>query len=182
MPASRTPVLALADPTGSQPAALTIRINPGTGAASTPLAAFDAALRGAGVGDFNLVRLSSIIPPGSVVEPRSPERPAGTFGDIMFCVYAEGYTETPGETAWAGISWARNRDGSGSGLMVEQHGETQESVECALRESLSSLIASRPGHYRPEGTVLSSITCEDRPVCAMVVASYRSLAWAEVSR
>ena len=39
------------------------------GRGSTELAAFDAALVGAGVANFNLIRLSSVIPPdGEVVE------------------------------------------------------------------------------------------------------------------
>lgn len=44
---------------------LDIVITRGTGGAPTELAAFDAALQKAGVAHFNLIRLSSLIPPGS---------------------------------------------------------------------------------------------------------------------
>src|SRR5450759_1495428 len=47
--------------------ALTIQISTGVGGASTPLAAFDAALCEMGVGNFNLLQLSSVIPPGTTM-------------------------------------------------------------------------------------------------------------------
>lgn len=46
---------------------LEIVVTSGTGEAPSELAAFDAALHQAGVANFNLIRLSSLIPPGSQV-------------------------------------------------------------------------------------------------------------------
>ena len=53
---------------------LTIRVSAGSGKGRTKMAAFDSALRNAGVADHNLVRLSSVIPAGSVVLPGLPVR------------------------------------------------------------------------------------------------------------
>lgn len=47
---------------GAEPRALDICLSSGTGEGPTPLAAFDAALPDAGVANYNLLCLSSVIP------------------------------------------------------------------------------------------------------------------------
>ena len=158
--------------------ALTIKISRGTGTGLTRLAAFDHALRTAGVADFNLVRLSSVIPPGAeVVETEPVEQVGGGHGDLLYCVYADAYSSTPGEAAWAGITWAQHADGSGAGLFAEHSGWSRHDVELQLHHSVGAMIAGRAPGFRPAGTMLSSITCESNPVCAVVVASYRTVSW-----
>jgi arginine decarboxylase len=60
-----------------------------TGTGLTELAAFDAALLAAGVADRNLIRLSSVIPPGATIEqPSSPIESPGGWGDRLYVVLA----------------------------------------------------------------------------------------------
>lgn len=159
---------------------LTIRVSRGVGTGPTRLAAFDQALRSAGVADFNLVRLSSVIPPGSVViETDAAGQVSGGHGDLLYCVYADGYSSTPRESAWAGMTWAQHEDGSGAGLFAEHSGWSEADVERELHHTLEAMIADRPPGYRRSGTMLCSITCETRPVCAVVVAAYRAVPWHE---
>ena len=123
-PASCTPLhltqtLPPVGPTGG--ASLVIRVSRGTGSGPTRLAAFDRALQDAGLADYNLIRLSSVIPPNTVVrEVSSFDDTAGTHGDAAYCVYADAYASTPGEEAWAGVAWADHHDNTGAGLFVEQ--------------------------------------------------------------
>lgn len=157
---------------------LTIRVSRGTGSGSTRLAAFDAALRSAGVADFNLVRLSSVIPPfSSVVTTGAAEQIPGGHGDVLFCVYADAYTSTPGESAWAGVTWAQHHDAALGGLFAEHSGWSQSSVERELEHTMAEMIAGRPPGFQTRGNLLSSITCEVHPVCALVIASYRRVSW-----
>ena len=157
---------------------LTIRVSRGTGSGQTRLAAFDAALRDAGVGNFNVVRLSSVIPAGSVVkEVGGSDQLVGRHGDILYCVYAEAYASTPHSEAWAGVAWSERDDGSGAGLFVEHAGMTQTQVETDLRLTLEDLSLGRGGHYRAAGSTLASAYCTFHPVCAVVVASYRTSSW-----
>lgn len=159
---------------------LTIRVSSGTGAGGTRLAAFDAALRTAGVGDFNLVRLSSVIPPQSVVEQvEAQQQLVGGHGDLLYCVYADAYALAPMQHAWAGLAWSRRRDESGSGLFVEHTGATSSAVERNLELSLDELSQGRGGAYVTAGRRLASIEYVDRPVCAVVVASYRRSDWSD---
>lgn len=160
---------------------LTIRVSAGSGTGRTPLAAFDAALAAAGVSDFNLVRLSSIVPPGSsVLEVEGPEQLRGDHGDVLFCVYARAHTSLPGHEAWAGVAWSRHVDGSGAGLFVEHEGPSSEQVSADLTHSLQDLSATRGNLYRPEGRLVTGITCVTLPVCAVVVATYRRAGWQEL--
>ncbi|MCF4121092.1 pyruvoyl-dependent arginine decarboxylase [Antribacter sp. KLBMP9083] len=152
----------------------------GTGTGRTTLAAFDAALADAGVSDFNLVRLSSIVPPGSrILEVDGPEQLRGDHGDALFCVYARAHASLPGHEAWAGVAWSRRDDGSGAGLFVEHEGPSHEQVSSDLTHSLEDLSATRGGAYEPEGRRVVGIRCDTLPVCAVVVATFRRVGWEE---
>jgi arginine decarboxylase len=160
---------------------LTIRVSAGTGSGRTTLAAFDAALAVAGVSDFNLVRLSSVVPPGSrILEVEGPEQLPGGHGDALYCVYARAHASLPGHEAWAGVAWSRRDDGSGAGLFVEHQGPSAEQVSTDLTYSLADLSATRGGVYHPEGWRITGITCDRLPVCAVVVASFRCVGWEEL--
>ncbi|WP_036961902.1 pyruvoyl-dependent arginine decarboxylase [Promicromonospora kroppenstedtii] len=160
---------------------LTIRVSSGSGTGRTPLAAFDAALAAAGVSDFNLVRLSSIVPPGAAVqEVEGRDQLRGAHGDLLFCVYAQAHASLPGHEAWAGIAWSRHEDGSGAGLFVEHEGPSHEQVSADLTHSLQDLSATRGNRYHPEGRRITGITCVTMPVCAVVVATYRHVGWQEL--
>jgi arginine decarboxylase len=152
---------------------LQIQVSRGVGTGPTRLAAFDAALQDAGVADFNLIRLSSVIPPGSVVTTGEGGEPvAGGFGDVLYCVYADSYASVPGEAAWSGMAWASREDGGG--LFVEHSSATQDSLEHDLAATIHDLMRRRPGDYGPPETMVQSARCERLPVCALVVAAYTS--------
>lgn len=162
------------------PEGLLIRVSRGVGTGRTRLSSFDAALRDAGVADYNLVRLSSVIPAGStVVEVPGTEQLQGEHGDLLYCVYAEAYADCAGEDAWAGIAWSERIDGSGAGLFVEHHSHRENVLRQDLRRSLEDLAEGRGGLYQPAGTTVVSATCEGSGthVCALVVASYARTGW-----
>lgn len=155
-----------------------IRVSRGTGSGPTRLAAFDAALVAAGLQDFNLIPLSSIIPTGatlSVVDPADQLR--ARHGDLLLCVYAAAYATTPGTEAWAGIAWAQRDDGSSSGLFVEHSAPTEEGVHGQLSATLGAMMENRPERYTETGRLVRGATCTDQPVAALVVAAYQALGW-----
>jgi arginine decarboxylase len=159
---------------------LTIRVSAGTGSGRTTLSAFDAALAAAGVSAFNLIRLSSIVPPGSrVLEADGTQQLRGDHGDALYCVYARAHASLPGHEAWAGIAWSLRDDGSGAGLFVEHEGPSREQVSTDLTHSLEDLTTTRGGRYRPKGRKVAGVTCVTLPVCAVVVATFRRAGWAE---
>ena len=99
----------------------------------TDLNAFDLALLNAGVGEQNLVSLSSILPIG-VKETRRRVLPMGA---ITPCILAQ-QRGSEGETISAGIGFGFRTDGKG-GYVVEGHGymnkkAIREILEWKLRE------------------------------------------------
>lgn len=160
----------------SEPTGLDITLRTGSGSGRTPLSAFDSALQSAGVADFNLVTLSSVIPPGSRLRHVSSTLPGG-HGDLLFCVRAEAYAEEVGETAWAGLGWCV--DETGGGLFVEHHGTSEASVARQIELSLGDMNAKRGGRYGPVQMTLASAESTGEPACAVVVAAYRVSSWHE---
>jgi arginine decarboxylase len=147
---------------------LVIRVSCGAGAGLTRLAAFDTALHAAGVAGFNIVRLSSVIPPYAIVlQVSGADQVKGAHGDIAYCVYAAAYASTPGEQAWAGVAWAMPQDASGAGLFVERSAAS----ESVVRRELDATIETMAGQ------AISSAVCVDHPVCAVVVATYGTVGW-----
>jgi arginine decarboxylase len=95
---------------------------------TSDLNAFDKALIKAGIGEQNLVSVSSVIPIGAEkVEPCEM-----SMGAITHCVLAQ-MRGTEGETIAAGIAYAYRKDGKG-GYVAEGH--IHGSAE-SLREILS---------------------------------------------
>ena len=151
-----------------------IYISGAFGSGGTPMSAFDDALLKAGVANFNLVRLSSVIPPGSRVVVAKPKFGPPDFGQKLVCVYAAEWARTKGESAYGGIGWIIDHEQKG--LFVEHEGRSRPEVEKAIKCSLTEMIARRPGFRGKRFTVRHKIvggrsTGQHR--CALVVAAYR---------
>jgi len=157
--------------------ALRISVRLGRGTGPTRLAAFDAALRAAGVADRNLLILSSIIPAGTTVEraPGAADCP-GDFGDRLYVVMADARVERPHEEAWAGIAWCQD-PATSEGLFVEHSGHSEHQVRSDLESSLESIAAARGRDWGAHELAITGITCEDEPVCALAVACYQHDPW-----
>jgi arginine decarboxylase len=163
-----------------------------TATARTGLAAFHRALVAVGLGHYNLVRLSSVIPPGTDVGlgrlEQGPSLPArwrgprpddfvdGHHGDRLYCVYAEHGTDVPGEEVWAGVGWVQRVDGQG-GYFVEHHGATAGAVRSDIRTSLADMTSDEAAELGPPRWALEGVVCEDAPVCALVVVPYAAVGW-----
>ena len=95
-----------------------------------PLNAFDGALLNAGIGNTNLVRMSSIIPPGC----REIEPVKLPFGALVPVAYASHTSETPGEVISAAVAVAIPEDESYPGLIMEySDAAPKEEVEEVVR-------------------------------------------------
>jgi arginine decarboxylase len=148
----------------------------GLGSGPTPLAAFDAALLDAGVANYNLIVLSSVIPPGSVIERRRWHTPREDWGRRLYCVLSQMREDRPGHAAHAGIGWVRDAD-TGSGLFVELHDDQRERLDGDLRDTLNSMQRQRGIDFGTAHTEIASITCRQEPVCALVIAVYAAAPW-----
>lgn len=154
-----------------------ITVTKGIGIGPTKIAAFDAALFNAGIADFNLIRLSSIIPPDSEISIQKYTKNDLDFGNKLYLVYASEIQSEVGKAAWAGIGWVRATDASGKGLFTEHEGHSEEEVRNLINETLSSMITYRAESYGPIECEIVGVPCVDKPVCALVAAVYESESW-----
>ena len=153
---------------------LDIAVRTAVGTGRTPLSAFDHALLQVGVGNFNLIPLSSVIPPGSTVT-RGGEPVAGGHGDRLYCVEAVAHADQPGQRVAAGLGWTIHP--TIGGLFVEHRGESAAEVEEQIRLSLEDLAANRGVDFGPVSSAVVEAECTDLPVCALAIASYTTVEW-----
>ena len=154
-----------------------IKITSAVGSGPTPLAAFDAALRNAGIENYNLIPLSSVIPTGAELQRMRFATPPSEYGHRLYVVMARHEASRIGEEAWAGLGWTQEPD-SGRGLFVELHGSSKRCVENAIESTLDSMKRGRPYEYGKNESEIAGIVCEGDPVCALTIAVYESEAWA----
>lgn len=157
---------------------MTLYLAKAIGRGSTERSAFDAALVGAGVASYNLIRLSSVIPPNAeIVEvERCPPALAGRWGDRLYVVYADQRTSVPGEQVWAGVGWAQDL-ATGRGLFVEHQGSREEDVRDLIDASLRDLQAVRQLSLGVIQTCVVGAMCIGVPTCALVLCSYGTEPW-----
>jgi arginine decarboxylase len=94
----------------------------------TELNAFDNALLKAGIGNLNLIKVSSIVPAN--VDLLS-ERPEMEPGALVPTVYTIKTSDTPGDIVAAAVGIGLRKDGHG--MIFENTGGSREAVEDTVR-------------------------------------------------
>jgi arginine decarboxylase len=153
-----------------------IKITAAVGSGPTTLAAFDAALGHAGIENYNLIPLSSVIPPAARLERCHYSPRPSEYGHRLYVVMARQEASEVGEEAWAGLGWTQELE-SGRGLFVELHGSSRQSVARAIESTLDAMKEARPYHYGRNESEITGIVCAGEPVCALVVAVYAATPW-----
>lgn len=154
------------------------------GEGQTQLSAFDAALNKAGVYNYNLIRLSSVIPAHSKLITSGTPKVTGEWGDKLYIVQAEMRSETPGEGIAAGIGWYQFEPDQ-RGVFVEHEavgkssGDAYQKVEQMIRLSLEDLCKGRNMAFDDSkiNHKIISVNVKDKPTCALVIAVYQSEGW-----
>lgn len=146
-----------------------IEVVSGTGEAQTSLGAFDAALGAAGVGDYNLVTLSSVIPPGAEVVPRSSPSVDLGVGTVVAVVLADAISTEPGAELAAGLGWAMADEG---GVFMEATAPSRRACESALTDRLADVRANRDWAWRGEDEFAVCTHTVEETGAAVVAAVY----------
>lgn len=161
-----------------------IKVVCGVGTGKTTLSAFDSALKDAGVYNYNLISLSSIIPPESKVNKiRRYKTPYSEYGYKLYVVKAELRSEEVGKFIAAGIGWYQLEDGRGIFVEHEIKGETQVAVESEInlriKNSLKDLAKFRRIKFDESKIkfAISLTQIKDHPTCVLALAVFQSEGW-----
>jgi len=147
-----------------------IRIVWGAGHAATAKASFDTALAEAGLHQYNLRTLSSVIPAGPALELTGTAPDLGPTGNALDVVMAR-QTSPPGARAAAGLAWARDDDGTG--VFYEVEDTDPETVRELLRAGIERGCYIRDIDYTGvETRVITADSAPDQYTTAVVVAVY----------
>lgn len=163
---------------------MTIKVVKGIGEGKTELSAFDGALKDAGVYNYNLVQLSSVIPPGSKVEVSDAyETPEGEWGHKLYIVKAEMRSNEAKKFIAAGVGWYQLDDGRGLFVEHEIIGDTDIAVKSEIKYRISSSLKDLCNfrgiefHDNKMKSVISVTRVGAKPACALVLAVFESEGW-----
>jgi arginine decarboxylase len=124
-----------------------IFLTKGVGKHREKLTSFEAALRDAGIAPFNIVRVSSILPPGAKILPRSKGIQLLSPGEIIYAVVAESSANEPHRLLAASIGVAIPSDRSQYGYLSEYHsfGETEVRAGDKAEDLAAQMLATTLG-------------------------------------
>ena len=106
----------------------------------TPLNAFDGALLNAGVGNTNLIKLSSILPPGAQkIDPISLPQ-----GDMIPVAYASKSSDIPGQIISSAVAIGIPEDDTHAGVIMEYSvGGRKDTAESIVRSMAEEALKQR---------------------------------------
>lgn len=125
----------------------------GVGTHKDYLSSFEAALREAGLASFNLVSVSSILPPGCKKITWQEGLKQLNPGEIVFVVLARNATNEPNRLIAASIGCAIPANRKKYGYLSEHHpfGETRERAGDYAEDLAASMLATTLGlKFNPE--------------------------------
>jgi len=129
----------------------------------TALNAFDNALLAAGIGNINLIKISSILPPDVPVVDLPKIKP----GALVPTAYAAITSEKPGELVAAAVGYAIPDDPAKNGVIMEFHGvATRDEAEQQIRAMLDEAFRVR-GETIAEARVVAVDHRVERVGCAL---------------
>lgn len=110
----------------------------GAAEGTTELNAFDNALLDAGIGNLNLIKVSSVVPQGAEFMQAPPVIAPGS---LVPCVYSIMHSDTAGETVCAALGIGIGRESHG--MIFEYHANSREVAERVVRGMVEEGFARR---------------------------------------
>jgi len=130
---------------------------------ATPLNAFDNALLAAGIGNVNLVKVSSIVPPDADIVALPQIKP----GALIPAAYAAITGQVPGELISAAVGYALPQDRTKAGVIMEYHDKVPKAeAERVVRQMLAEAFRVRSETIRELAVVAAEHRVE-RIGCAV---------------
>ena len=136
----------------------------------TLLSAFDRALLNAGIHNFNLIPLSSVIPPQSVIHETGTYTSSDRVGEILYVVISSLSSHKSNALISAGLGWVQTQEG---GLLIESKGEfSREECEEEIRVGLTDMMEAREWSGKIEMKVITNKVKEIANVTVAAVYNF----------
>ncbi len=121
-----------------------IFLTKGVGVDTHKLTSFELALRDAKIAQYNLVSVSSILPPHCKQIPRSQALPYLIPGQILFCVLSQNSTNEPNRLIASSVGMAVPTNREHYGYLSEHHsfGETEKKAGDFAEDLAASMLAT----------------------------------------
>lgn len=151
-----------------------INITYGVGIGDTDLAAFDAALFDAGIANFNLIKLSSIIPPHANLIYGKVDLNNIDVGSKLYAVYTYHVATKQGESACAGLGWKYTKNYGG--IFVEYSSNNYTTTHNYIESTLNSM--NRYRHIKSENIIkIIESSYQKQSICSIIAALYKIENW-----
>jgi arginine decarboxylase len=116
-----------------------IFLTKGMGKHKEKLTSFEMALRAAGIAQYNLVKVSSIFPPGCKIISKERGLKQLSPGEVVFCVMSENSTNEPHRLVAASVGLAVPKEKESYGYLSEHHSFGQKENDAGeYAESLAA--------------------------------------------
>lgn len=153
------------------------------GTGNTSLSAYDNALKNAGILNYNIIPLSSVIPVrATVVRKKKYKLPANQVGFRLYVVMAEARTNLLGTTIGVGLGWYVFDQG---GVFVEHSSEggspdaVTDELKTSIFTSLADLCRNRNKPFQKSRVQYELAVCPPKPSprSALTIAIYKAEPW-----
>lgn len=104
----------------------------GVGTHSEKLESFEVSLRDAGIEKFNLVTVSSILPPKCEIVTKEEGLEELSPGEIVFCVMSRISSNEPGRTLTTSVGCALPKDNGRHGYISEYHAYEESAQDAGI--------------------------------------------------
>lgn len=156
-----------------------IYICSGKGEAALEHNAFHKALMDAGIEQYNLIYLSSVIPHNAKIVRKKFHAKKNEYGHKLYVVMAKALAKEKGKKAVAGIGWMTNKKGMGEGIFMEYCGESVQEVKEKIEKSLKEMKNLMKKEFGKINYEIKENECseEGKISCAVVAAVYKAEGW-----
>lgn len=135
----------------------------GIGSGSTELNAFDNALQSANVGNFNLIKVSSILPPGAIQQETIKEN----YGSVLPIAYSCILGKNEGDSIVAAVAVGIPQDKNMVGVIMEHSAiGDPHIIENEVKQMVCEAMRNRSIEIREIKCSVSSCVVEGNIMCA----------------
>ncbi len=151
-----------------------IIITSGIGIGDTELSAFDNALFKAGIGNLNLICLSSVIPVNTKIQVDDVDYNNTRIGHKCYVVISKVLVTQNNKKGFAGLGWVN--DYENGGVFVELTAKTRNELNDKIEKSLNNMNSYRSLNGEIQ-TKIIEVENKKKVSCGIVAAIYNIEKW-----